>query len=120
MEVQDWLVGFIQSLEEASDFTRQWEAWVERSDPNLPSPIELVCQAFDDSGVDDLLSEGLVFSDATDDRLRRLSALATELDLKVPPETLLSSNGWGEFVREAKVALASVKRDVLKENQVQD
>jgi hypothetical protein len=112
MKVQDWHAGFIQSLEEASDVDRQRRAWVDRRDPDFPVPAELVCQIFDDSGVDELLVEGVVFSEATDAMLRRLSSLAAELDLSAPPDALLSSEGWVGFAREAARVLALVREDL--------
>ena len=114
MKAQDWIAGFIQSLEEASNIDRQRSAWVGRRDPNFPAPAELVCQLFDDSGVDDLLAEGVVFSEATDALLRRLSSLAADLDLNGPPEVLLSSEGWGGFAREAARVLALVREELAK------
>lgn len=82
--------------------------------PNFPAPAELVRQIFDDSGIDDLPAEGVVFSDATDAMLRRLSSLAAELDLNVPPERLLSSEGWVGFAREAARVLALVREDLAE------
>ena len=75
----------------------------------FPDPDELVCQIFDDSGIDVLLAEGQVFSETTDAALRRLSVLAEALDLHQTPTRLLSSEGWLEFAREAARVLALVR-----------
>lgn len=50
-----WLDGFTESLSDAADLDKQKEAWVEVKRVELPSPVELLCQIFDDSGVGDLL-----------------------------------------------------------------
>lgn len=109
---QPWHAGLIESLEAASDLERQRSAWLGRGGPHVPDPVELVCQIFDDSAIDDVLAEGVVFSSSTDAMLRRLSALAAELDLTLPPEALLASEGWVGFTREAARALAAVRADL--------
>jgi hypothetical protein len=114
MKAQDWHAGFVQSLQEASDIERQRRAWVGRGDPSFPAPTELVCQIVDDSGLGDLLAEGVVFSKATDDMLRRLCSLAAELDLSAAPGALLSSEGWIGFAREAARALGSVRAELAE------
>lgn len=112
MKAQKWHEGFVQSLEEGSDIDRQRRAWSDRTDTDFPAPAELVCQIFDDSGVDDLLAEGVVFSESTDAILRRLSTLAAELNVDENPELLVSRAGWVEFAREAARALALVRKDL--------
>lgn len=112
MKTQVWRADFIQSLEEASDIGGQRAGWVDRTRTHFPTPAELVCQIFDDSGVDDLLADGIVFSETTDAALRRLSTLAAGLDLDDEPARLVSSEGWIEFAREAARVLALVREDL--------
>jgi len=114
MKVQVWHAGFIQSLEEASDIDGQRTAWVDRTNTRFPAPDELICQIFDDSGIDDLLAEGVVFSETTDAALRRLSTLAAGLDLDEEPGRLMSSEGWLEFAREAARVVALVREDLAE------
>jgi hypothetical protein len=114
MKAQVWHAGFIQSLEEASDIGGQMAAWVDRTNTHFPAPAELICQIFDDSGIDDLLGEGVVFSETTDAALRRLSTLAAGLDLDEEPGRLVSSEGWLDFAREAARVLALVREDLAE------
>lgn len=114
MKTQSWHSGFVKSLEEASDIGAQRAAWVDRTSIHFPEPTELICQIFDDSGVDDLLAEGVVFSDTTDAALRRLSELAARLDLDQAPERLISSEGWIQFALETARVLALVREDLAK------
>lgn len=110
--VQGWHAGFIQSLEEASDVEAQRAAWVDRTNTQFPAPTELICQIFDDSGINDLLAEGAVFSETTDAALKRFSALTARLDLDEEPERLMASKRWLEFAREAARVLALVRKDL--------
>jgi len=112
MKMRAWHADFVQSLEEATDIDAQRAAWIARTNTDFPEPTELLCQIFDDSGVDDLLAEGAVFSEATDVALRELSQLASRQDLTETPERLLSSEGWLEFAREAARVLALVREEL--------
>ena len=114
MKTQNWHGGFLQALEEIANTTRQRQSWVDLSDSLFPSPTELVCQLFDDSGVNDLLEKGIVFSEDTDAILRRLSSLAGELDLDISPEVLLSSAQWIELTYQAARALDMVRADLAQ------
>lgn len=83
---------------------------MERGDPGFPTPVELVCEVFDDSGISTLLDTGeVIFSDAADAVLRRLSAIADRVNLDRPPGEILSSEDWGEFVAEAARLLVLVR-----------
>jgi hypothetical protein len=112
MKAQVWHYGFVQSLEEASDIDAQRAAWANRTNNHFPEPAELICQIFDDTGIDDLLADGVVFSETTDAALRRLSALAARLDLDEAPERLMSSEGWLEFAHETARVLDLVRQDL--------
>src|SRR5687768_8848777 len=101
MNAQDWHVAFLQSLEEASNLERQRRAWIGGMEPAFPTPTELICQIFDDSGVNDLLSEGIVFSESTDALIKKLSLLTGHLNLMSGPAALLSSEDWIRFARQA-------------------
>jgi hypothetical protein len=114
MKAQVWHASFVESLEEASDIDAQKAAWVDRTNTHFPTPAELICQIFDDSGIDDLLSEGIVFTETTDAALRRLSTLAARLVLDEEPERLMSSEGWLEFAREAAQVLTLVREDLAE------
>jgi len=114
MKTQVWHAGFIQSLEDAADIDEQRTAWADRTSTHFPAPAELICQIFDDSGIDDLLAEGVVFSETTDAALRRLSTLAAGLDLDGEPGRLVSSERWLEFAREAARVLALVREDLAE------
>lgn len=114
MKLEDWHSDFVESLEGASDIDLQRRAWVDLEDPNFPDPGELICQIFDDSGVDALLDRGVLFSETTDAMLRRLSSLATGIDTTGSPHALLASEEWRTFVRQAAQTLALVRRDLAE------
>jgi hypothetical protein len=120
MRKQDWHAGFLQSLAEMADIVMQRQAWIEKAQSRFPSPTELVCQVFDDSGVDDLLAKGLVFSEATDNVLRRLSGLVARVNLDVRPQELLSSKHWFEVTEEAALALDMVGADLMASAEIPD
>ncbi len=106
MSNPSWHSDFIHSLTEASDINAQRDAWISQTITCFPTPNELICHIFDDSGIDSLLAEGVVFSKTADAALRRLSSLATDLNMQLSPELLVSSLEWIEFTHEAARVLA--------------
>ncbi len=114
MTPEPWHAGFVESLEQAADLDGQRTAWGERTNIQFPTLVELMCQLFDDSAITDLLAEGGVFSEATDDALRRLIVISEGLDLEDDPERLLSSAGWLAFVGAAARALELVRADLAE------
>lgn len=107
--MKPWQAAFIESLEAASDIDRQRVAWVDRTGPFFPDPVELICQIFDDSAIEDLMAKGVVFSETTDAAIRRLDALVEGLILDQKPKQLLASEDWIEFAREAGRVCALVR-----------
>jgi len=111
---QHWHCVFLESLEALAGIERQRRAWLDGTDSSFPSPVELVCQLFDDSGIDDLLEIGLVFSQPTDALLRKMSSLAEEVDVEVAAEKLLQCESWRRLSQDAGRALQMVKVDLAK------
>lgn len=110
---EPWLDSFAESLRDAADLNGQKEAWVERKRVDFPSPVELLCQIFDDSGVGDLLdAQRCVFSTTTDAALRKLAKQAARLDLDQEPKQLVASEAWIEFALEASRVLDLVRADL--------
>ncbi len=112
--MQEWQAFLIESLEYASDMNWQRLAWLEQTIPPYPIPIELICNIFLDTSLDDMLSEGVVFSEKVDSALMHLSILADGLNLQVEPESLLSSDEWVQFAREAERVLILVREHLTK------
>ena len=75
----------------------------------MPSPSELVCQLFDDSGLDDLLRSGAVFSEPVDELLRELSNSVETLDLGKPAAERVADEEWIAIADRAKDALQKVR-----------
>ena len=80
MVEETWVSPFLESLREMSDAFAQRRAWLDGDPSNFPTPVELVCQVFDDSGLDDALADGPVFSSEADDLLRQLSSVVEAED----------------------------------------
>lgn len=112
MQRQRWHDNFLKSLEELADISLQTQAWVDGDHSLLPSPTELICQTFDDSGFDEMLEAGLVFSNEADTVLREMGDLASQVDLEQPPRDLLGDPSWQTLSVLAGKALASVKRSL--------
>lgn len=111
-----WQANFIKTLWEAASPEIQRQAWLEGGIPGFPDPGELICQLFDDSAIDDQLLVGsTIFSESTDAQLRRLSELASKVEIAEPPLRLLASDSWQKFVLEAGQTLEMVMRDLGRE-----
>jgi hypothetical protein len=110
--MEPWQETFLEALHALSDIERQRSAWVEPGGAWFPDPGELVCQVFDDSSVNELLAEGMLFSAATDDLLRQLDRLADEVDVEVAPEALLASDAWLVLARLAARVRDAVAADL--------
>jgi hypothetical protein len=105
MKPEPWHATFIQSLQELADLQAQTRAWVGGAAPEFPSPTELVCQVFDDSGILELLARGPVFSPETDACLLEVSRRVDEVDLEQPPQDLVRNAAWLCVVHAAADAL---------------
>ena len=119
MKTQPWHELLLEALAEAADRDAQHRAWVEESGPNLPPPKELVCQIFEDSGLGDLLEEG-VFSEEVDGIFRQMDSLAKEVDLDQAPDLLLKDSAWGRFCHLARLADLGVRRALRTHEGLED
>lgn len=107
-----WLSQFLESLRQLGDRDAQRDAWIGLKRPNFPSPEELICQVFDDSGLDDLLSIGPVFSPKVDAVLRELSDVAAVF---VPASTAADIDAderWAKIVALARRALFAIEHSL--------
>jgi hypothetical protein len=66
-----WQQNAVDCLREISDTELQKRAWLEKEAMEFPCPVELVCQLFDDTGLDDALEAGEVFFSPECDSLLR-------------------------------------------------
>jgi len=112
MKRELWHSRLLESLDELSDVDRQASAWVHRDLEFFPTATELLCQLFDDTGLDQLLSAGEVFSPPLDELLRKMSTLASQVDVELPAEQLLQDALWKELAAMAAQAYNGVN-DVL-------
>jgi hypothetical protein len=88
-------------------------AWVEDRLPSFPGPEELICQVFDDSGIDDALIDGIVFSANADEILKQLSRAAATIDASGRPEEFVRGEEWKRVVHLAEKALAAIAHDSM-------
>jgi hypothetical protein len=78
---------------------------------DFPSPEELVCQLFDDSGLGDMLEAGEVFfSPECDALLEELGRKVDDVRFDQPVSSLLEDPAWREIGLLAKVALLKIER----------
>ena len=99
-----WQETVIQSLEELSDRSRQRTFWVDRARGDFPSPAEVLCELFDDTGLSEMLALGTVFSEEADASLRSLSEKADSITLDKAPDDLLEDSEWFELTQLASRA----------------
>jgi hypothetical protein len=99
----------VDGLRELSDIDLQRRSWVEGLGGRLPSPVELVCQLFDDSGLGDLLDIGRVFSVESDGALKELGRRVSLVNMDQPLDDLLEDPDWHRVVKKAKEALLNLE-----------
>ena len=107
---ETWVSPFVESLREMGDLSAQRQAWIDGDLSNFPTPAELVCQVFDDSGLDDALAAGPVFSPEADDLLRQLSTVVESVDVSRHPESWIRDARWMLVTDLAKRALVEISK----------
>src|SRR4051794_16853501 len=110
MTEQSWVPPFLEALRELSDVSAQRRAWIDGDLSDFPTPAELVCQVFDDSGLDEELAAGPVFSSEGDDLLRQLSSAVEGADISGHPGSWLNGVPWARITGLAKRALVAISR----------
>jgi hypothetical protein len=96
-------VAILAGLRELSDVEFQRRVWLSTGAPEVSSFSETVCQLFDDTGLEDLLDRGPVFSPELDEGLRELSAELSRIDSSAPPEEIIESSAMQSIRRKAQV-----------------
>lgn len=110
----EWASRFLQPLREMSDVSAQQRACIDGDLPSFPDPVELVCQVFDDSGVDDALAAGTVFSPEADDLLRQLNEAVEAADVSGQADRWINERPWtlvADLARRALLAISKVSAD---------
>lgn len=115
MQLEPWKQMVLDSLEELSDASFQDRAWIRRDGPEISSPSEAVNQLFDDSGLSDLLENGVVFSAQADLTLRQLSKYVDALDFEQSAEALLDDVRWSKVRELASQARREVEAALHRE-----
>ena len=95
----------IEILGDIANIDAQRASWISGVGSPIPGPIELCCQLFDDTDLDNMLSAGLVFSRDCDQLLRRLGELFEASSLERPLAAVLESPEWREIVALARASL---------------
>ena len=101
----------VECLRDLSDLNLQRRAWLAGDDRTLPSPTELICQLFDDTGLDEELEAGQVFSPKCDAFLRNLSRKCWDIDVDRSPRLLLEDSNWHDVANTASVALLEIEKN---------
>lgn len=94
IHMEPWQQLVIDALDELCDGSFQERVWLRREGDGISCPVETVNQLFDDSGLSDLLDDGVVFSDVADATLKRLGELIDTIDFRRPIEELLADPDW--------------------------
>jgi hypothetical protein len=110
MELVPWQQVVLDTLRELSDASFQERVWIRGEGDENSSPIEVVNQLFDDSGLSDLLDRGTVFSERADGMLKELSAYIDTIDFERSAGALLADERWQELRQLA----AQTRREVIK------
>ena len=108
MQMEPWQRLILEALQELSDASFQDRAWRRREGSEISSPNEVVNQLFDDSGLGDLLEDGLVFSEQADSTLQQLSRYIDTIDFERPVDDLLVDERWTKVRELAAQARAEV------------
>ena len=83
--------------------------WAGRDVAGFPSEVELVCGVFDDSGIEEELARGPVFSPEADTLLRQLTLAVDDVDNALEGSALLASSQWLRVVELARRALSAIR-----------
>jgi hypothetical protein len=114
-EMPDYAKREVMScLRDLADQTLQERTWLQEKPGGPASPVELVCQLFDDTALSDYLAKARgapLFSSSVDTLLREISGLLSQVDLDLPPRLLLREPQWQEV--QTKAAEAAQQIDEL-------
>ena len=110
MSLTMWQQTVVACLRELTDTEQQKRSWLDQDGTEFPSPEEIVCQLFDDSGLDEVLEAGEAFSPECDALLRELSRKVANVRLDQPASSLLEGHAWREIGSMAKVALRKIEK----------
>ncbi|MBX3471519.1 MAG: hypothetical protein KF878_32095 [Planctomycetes bacterium] len=103
--------NLLECLRELADETFQQRVWSGRVPDQMSSFPELVCQTFDDTGLSEALSEGLVEAELGAEvasLLERLEAAVGRVDQSLPLEQLLVSQALREVRSLSKQIIAGL------------
>jgi hypothetical protein len=106
-----WQRDVVDRLRELSNADKQEQAWVNKIDGSLPSPTELVCMLFDDTGIQEEMESGVAFSPRADALLRQLDQMLDPVDVEIPPSELLASDAWKQVRLVAQEALSAIHEE---------
>jgi hypothetical protein len=113
MLLKPWQQAVVDCLIELADSSLQRRSWLSRDGTPLAPPGELVCQLFDDTGLDDILESGQeAFSPTCDRILVELGRSVDKADVEQPIESLLEDDGWREVIELAEAALSEIRKFV--------
>ena len=110
MSLTTWQQTVVDCLRELSDTEQQKRSWLDKDGTEFPSPEEIVCQLFDDSGLGDMLEAGEAFSPECDALLGELRRKVAGMRLDQPVSALLEDHAWREIGSMAKAALRKIER----------
>jgi hypothetical protein len=112
LRMEPWHEMVIQSLEELSDLDFQEKVWVRGEGNMVSSFTEAVNSLYDDSGLNTLMKDGLVFSSKADQALNELHEYLKTFSPGQPAKSLIASDKWHKVIHLANRALLEV-REVL-------
>ena len=105
-----WQQMVLSCLRDLSDTEQQRQTWLNMNGGDLPPPGELVCQLFDDTGLDEELEIGTAISPECDVVLRELGRKLDDIDFDQPTRMLLKDPAWHEAGSMAATAVRIMER----------
>lgn len=113
MEINTNQVAGIKScLRELSDLEFQRRVWVKGSDTEASSFNEVVCQLFDDYGLEELLQkkDQIVFTKEIDSLLRKISSLIDSIDDGLSQEKIIKLPIWKDVLYNSSKVLELINK----------
>lgn len=98
-----------EALRELSDEQVQATLWASSGKPEVSSLAEAKSRLWDDSGLAEAMSRGVVYSDQADTLLRQLRATLHRVDDRAPVEVVLASADLAEARSIAHEVLCAMR-----------
>ena len=107
------LSNVIECLRELSDIEFQRRVWVDGSGPDVSSFEELICQLFDDTGLDDAIESGAARDELGEEiatRLQDLDSAIARIDRSLSADLLVEHPAMEDVRQLASTVLSQFEK----------